>query len=152
METSYLYRREPECLASWKQQSERILYSIERKGVPLPTEFVPIYDLRILCDGPGVYIALAGTPEVPRCIYVGQAKNIRTRLRPGRSEFEGVEWMAIVRCQPHELLRVEAFYVGMLNPENNAAGEEYQKRSLKGQEDASTRRPAVICRHSHERI
>ena len=139
METSYLYTREPECLSHYKRESERLLYAIERKSVPLPTEFVPLYDLRVLRDGPGVYIALGGTPEAPRCIYVGQAKNLRTRLRSGRPEFEGVEWMAIVRCQLHELLRVEAFYVGMLNPENNAAGEEYQRKSLVGQQEVRRR-------------
>ena len=64
----------------------------------------------------GVYFSYN---EDGSCHYVGESKNVTQRVTKSRDEIGGRR-IGLVKCEPQDRKRIEAFYVAMLNPPGNA--------------------------------
>lgn len=63
---------------------------------------------------PCIYFAWRGE----QCVYVGQTENLRQRLRNHKKVFKE-DWLTWIPKQKQNRLRMEGFYIWLLNPPRN---------------------------------
>lgn len=81
-----------------------------------PTETYTVDDVRSMDSFCGVYFAFN---EDGSCHYVGESSDVTKRVTKSRSEI-GNRRIGIIKCEPHERRRIEAYFVAMLDPPGNA--------------------------------
>lgn len=81
-----------------------------------PTKTYEVSEVRKMSPFSGVYFAYDrdGT-----CHYVGESKNVPARVSRGREEIADRR-VGIIQCDPSDRKRIEAYYIGALNPPGNA--------------------------------
>lgn len=73
-------------------------------------------EVRLLKPFCGVYLSYNADGK---CHYVGESASVPTRVSKSRPEI-GDRLLGLVRCEPHERKRIEAYYIAMLDPPGNA--------------------------------
>jgi hypothetical protein len=81
-----------------------------------PTETYTVDDVRSMDSFCGVYFAFN---EDGSCHYVGESSDVTKRVTKSRTEI-GTRRIGIIKCDPHERRRIEAYFVAMLDPPGNA--------------------------------
>lgn len=96
----------------------------------LPSEPVQTYtvdEVRSMEPFSGVYFAFN---EDGSCHYVGEAKDVTTRVSKNREEI-GSRRIGLISCKPHERKRIESYFVGLLDPPGNGASTHRMKKKEK---------------------
>lgn len=94
-----------------------VMTADEIRSMPAePTVTYTVDEVRGMEPFCGVYFAFN---EDGSCHYVGESKTVTTRVRRGRKEI-GDRRIGVVKCDPHDRKRIEAYFVAMLNPPGNA--------------------------------
>jgi hypothetical protein len=89
----------------------------EIKSFPAePCETFSVDEVRAMAPFCGVYFAYN---DDGACHYVGESRNVASRVSKCRGEI-GDRRIGVIKCEPHERKRIEAFYVAMLDPPGNA--------------------------------
>lgn len=88
-----------------------------------PTDTYAVDDVRSMDSFCGVYFAFN---EDGSCHYVGESLDVTKRITSSRSEI-GNRRIGIIRCEPHERRRIEAYFVAMLDPPGNGASSHRMK-------------------------
>ena len=73
-------------------------------------------DVRLMKPFSGVYLSYN---DDGKCYYVGESENVQGRVSKSRPEI-GDRLIGLVRCEPHERKRIEAYYIAILDPPGNA--------------------------------
>jgi hypothetical protein len=112
------------------------IYQSARLFFPPPP--LPQFTAEQLEDAPrtcGVYFLYCGR----RLLYVGESLDVRTRLasHPHISRFDGV---GVLLCDIHHRKRMEAFYIGLLDPPFNHQSTEACRKS----KQSTRRRPREV--------
>jgi len=74
-------------------------------------------DVRLMDPFSGVYLSYNADGK---CHYVGESASVPTRVLKSRPEI-GDRLLGLVRCEPHERKRIEAYYIAILDPPGNAS-------------------------------
>lgn len=71
----------------------------------------------------GVYFAFN---EDGTCHYVGESTNVTARVSKSRAEI-GSRTIGVLKCERHERKRIEAYFIGILDPPGNSQSTASQK-------------------------
>lgn len=82
-----------------------------------PTKMFTVDEVRAMSSFCGVYFAY---DDDGKCHYVGESEDVTCRVSRSRPEI-GDRRIGVIACPPHERKRIEAYFVGVLNPPGNAA-------------------------------
>lgn len=88
---------------------------VSAKVPPIPSQSIPIDEVRNLPPFSGVYIAYVGD----QVVYVGEGQDVSDRCKKGRPELNDCTHVSVIRCAGYERLRIEAYYVGLFDPPRN---------------------------------
>lgn len=100
-----------------RKESLRTISSDELKDFPAePSETFSVEDVRAMSPFCGVYFAYNADGS---CHYIGESKNVPSRVSGSREEIDDRR-IGVVKCEPHERKRIEAYFVAMLDPPGNA--------------------------------
>jgi hypothetical protein len=91
-----------------------------------PTQTYTVDEVRRMEPFCGVYFAF---DEDGLCHYVGESETVSTRVTKSRPEI-GARRIGIIKCDPHERRRIEAYFVAMLNPPGNGISTHRMKSKL----------------------
>lgn len=75
------------------------------------------------------------------CHYVGESVDVTTRVSRSRSEI-GDMVIGLIKCERHERKRIEAYFIGLLDPPGNSqstASQIANERAKRAAEDADGR-------------
>jgi hypothetical protein len=88
----------------------------ELAGLPAaPTETFTVSQVRKMDSFSGVYFAFNDDGS---CHYVGEAIDVTARVSKSRPEI-GDRRIGIICCEAHERKRIEAYFIGVLDPPGN---------------------------------
>ena len=110
------YRNDP---SEKVELSELAQYSPDTEAFPIPPG--PQYTFQQVKDMEpfsGVYFCYVGRV----CVYVGEGKDVTDRCRNTKDrqdKMEGVDGIGVLRVDPEHRVRMEKFYIGLLNPCRN---------------------------------
>lgn len=95
----------------------REMSSDEIKDFPAePSETFSVEEVRAMPPFCGVYLAYN---EDGSCHYVGESSNVTSRVVSSRKEIDSRR-IGVIRCEPHDRKRIEAYFTAMLDPPGNA--------------------------------
>ena len=87
---------------------------------PVPAGEHTIEDIRGMLPFSGVYIGYVD--DVP--VYVGESRDVTKRVTRSRLELADCDGIGIVACPPEHRRRLEAYFIGLLNPPRNSQSSE----------------------------
>jgi hypothetical protein len=94
----------------------RFMSSDEISQLPAePVDTFSCQEINALPSFCGVYFAY--DPD-GSCHYVGESEDVPDRVRSRRPEI-GTRKIGIIRCEPHDRRRIEAYFIAVLNPPGN---------------------------------
>jgi len=99
-----------------------------------PVSLHTVQEIRAMPRFCGVYFAFN---EDGSCHYVGESENVPDRVKSARKEI-GDRRIGIVRCEPHERRRIEAYFVAMLDPPGNGISTHRMLESAKEKDATGT--------------
>lgn len=100
-----------------RQECLRTVSADELKSFPAePSETFSVDQVRAMSEFCGVYFAYNSDGS---CHYVGESKDVTSRVTASRQEIGGRR-IGVIKCEPHERKRIEAYFVAMLDPPGNA--------------------------------
>jgi hypothetical protein len=106
----------------------RTMTSSEIESLPAaPTTTHTVEEIREMPAFAGVYFAFESDGS---CHYVGEAKDVTTRVLRSRPEI-GARRIGVIKCSPHERKRIESYYIGILDPPGNSQSTSYMKSKAK---------------------
>jgi hypothetical protein len=95
----------------------RTLQASELADLPAePTETFSVEEIRSMQPFCGVYFAWNDDGS---CHYVGESRNVTSRVSASREEIGGRR-IGAIKCAPHDRKRIEAYYIAILDPPGNA--------------------------------
>jgi hypothetical protein len=120
------YRSLSKSMPADSQKSLREMSSDEIAIFPAePIETFSVAEVRSMTSFCGVYLAYNDDGS---CHYVGESKDVTSRIAKSREEI-GDRRIGIVRCEPHDRKRIEAYFAAMLDPPGNAISTHRMKLS-----------------------
>lgn len=106
----------------------RVLSADDLKDLPAePSETFTVKELRSMDPFCGVYFAYNSDGT---CHYVGESRDVTSRVSESREEI-GDRRIGVVRCEPHDRKRIEAFYIAVLDPPGNSISTHRMKESMR---------------------
>jgi len=94
-----------------------------------PSDTFSVAEIRAMAPFCGVYFAYNDDGS---CHYVGESKDVTSRISGSRDEI-GSRRIGVIKCEPHERKRIEAYFVAMLDPPGNAISTHRMKSSSEDQ-------------------
>lgn len=107
------------------KRAVRTMTSDEIKDFPAePVETFSVKEVRAMDPFCGVYFSYNSDGT---CHYVGESRDVTSRVVESREEI-GARRIGVIKCEPHDRKRIEAFYIAVLNPPGNAISTHRMRR------------------------